>query len=335
MFSRFFLFIAVFMGWAQTGAAQQGACKSVEVPVGVISITGDSFRGLHAEDFSGHTQKKPLNVKSLTYDDGPRRVLFVVDMNKKLSSDSRRGEREMVEAMLAAGRPEDSFALLPAHGAGHDVNFTKDHSAISQALVPDENKGSKEMGVLDAVMVGIERFGAPQTGDAIVVIAADMEGNHKANEKAVAKALEDHHIRMFGLALGPVTTRNIAAGGSMTSTTSQGLAWTTPGMGDLVYATGDEHFFPLTIKSGGLVLGVMNLDSRRNYNMSDPRMLQEVRQKARSISKMINALYRMEIESPQLSHSEDLNLDITESIKKHTQQMFILYPRTLESCSAG
>jgi hypothetical protein len=334
MSTRVLFCLGVLLGSTQAGMAQQGACKPLEVPVGVISITGDVFRGLHAEDFAGRLQKKPLTVKSLTYDDGPRRVLFVVDRNKKLSADSRRAEGEMVDVMLAAARPEDSFALLTARGPGGDVNFTKDHNAITQAL-GGESKETKDTGVLDAVMAGIERFGAPRAGDAIVVIAADMEGNHKANAKMVAKALDEHRIRMFGLALGTVNTKNSVAGGSMTSTTSQGLAWTTPGVGDMVYSTGDEHFFPLTTNSGGLVLGVMNMDSRRSYSMSDPRLLQEVRQKARSVSKMINSFYRMEIDSPPLPHAEDLNLDITESVRKHTQQMFVLYPHTLETCSAS
>jgi hypothetical protein len=326
--------LGILLAWAQAGAAQQGTCKALEVPVGVINISGDVYRGLHAEDFSGRLQKKPLTVKSLTYDDGPRRILFIVDRNKKLSSDSRRAETEMIGIILAAARPEDSFALLTARGPGGDVNFTKDRNAITQGL-GNESRETKDTGVLDAVLAGIQRFGAPQAGDAIVVIAADMEGNHKANAKMVAKALDEHHIRMFGLALGMVNTKNSVAGGSMTSTTSQGLAWTTPLSGGIVYDTGDEHFFPLTTNSGGLVLGVMNMDPRRSYNISDPRILQEVRQKARSISKMINAFYRMEIDSPPLPHAEDLNMDVAESIRKHTQQMFVLYPHMLETCSAN
>jgi hypothetical protein len=62
---------------------------------------------------------------------------------------------------------------------------------------PDNGK-EKELGV----MAGMEWFGAPQLGDSIVVMAADMEGNHKTNAKLVARALEEKHIRMFGLALG-------------------------------------------------------------------------------------------------------------------------------------
>ena len=60
----------------------------------------------------------------------------------------------------------------------------------------------------------------------------------------MAKALHDNHIRMFGLALGPVETQNSVASHFMTSTTSQGLAEAKPLAGTVVYETGDEHFYP-------------------------------------------------------------------------------------------
>jgi hypothetical protein len=330
---RILTMLSAVLGLSSLCVAQQAACKAVEVPVGVISMSGDVFRGLAAEDFIGRMQKKTVTVKALTYDDGARRVLIVLDINKKLSADARKAEGEMVRTILASARAEDTFALIPAHGNARPVKFTTDRTAITSELGWDGGaNGGKEPGVLDAVMTGIEWFGTPQSGDAIVVIAADMEGNRKANAKQVAKALEDGHIRMFGLALGPVQTKNSVAGGSMTSTTSQGLAYTKPLVGDLVYNTGDEHFYPLTTDSGGLVLAAMNADSRRSYSMSDNHLVQEIRQKALAVSKMISAYYRMQVEPPQLAHPEGWFLDVNEEVRKHSQQMFVLFPHELGPC---
>ena len=330
MLNRLFALLTVFVASACNLVAQQ-TCKSIEVPVGVISMTGESFRGLAAEDFVSQLHSKPVELKSFAFDDGARRVLIVIDSSKKLSSDTRKAEGLMLRALLAGARPEDTFALLTARGSGAEVDFTSDRRAITDAMEGSGTQETKHAGVLDALMAGIERFGKPQTGDAIVVMAADLEGNRKTNAKAVAKALEEHHIRMFGLALGPVQTRNIAAGGSMTSTTSQGLAWTTPMM-DTPYDTGDEHFFPLTVESGGLVLGAMNGDSRRSYNLSDARLTQEVQQKARAISKMIAALYRAQVVAPPLSHTESWTIDLNNNMKKQLQQVFLLYPHALGPC---
>src|SRR6478672_8240827 len=217
---------------------QESACKAAAVPVGVISPNGDVFRGLAAEDFVGHVQKRPVAVKNIAYDDGPRRILIVADVSKKLSADSRKAEDEMIKTLLASARPGDTFAIMPAHGPGQDVKFTEDHAAISQALGQlGDGKRGKDPGVLETVMVGIEWFGPPQPGDSIVVIAADMQSSRKANAKMVAKALYDNHIRMFGLALGPVQTKSSVAGGFTTTASSQGLAQEEPLVGEFVYET--------------------------------------------------------------------------------------------------
>ncbi|MGZ4829254.1 MAG: hypothetical protein ACXV5J_06655 [Candidatus Angelobacter sp.] len=333
MASRILTALSVVLVLSSPALGQQSACKAADVPVGVISISGEVFRGLAAEDFVARMQKKPVAVKSIAYDDGPRRVLLVVDVNRKLSADSRKAEDEMIKTLLANARAGDTFAIMPARGPGQDVKFTEDREAVKQALgQPGEGKRGKDPGVLDTVMVGIESFGPPQPGDAIVVIAADLEGNRKANAKMVAKALRDSHIRMFGLALGPVETKSSVAGGFTTSTTSQGLAQSEPLVGEIVYDTGDEHFFPLTTNSGGLVLSVMNADSRRSYSMTDPRLVQSVRQKAHSVSNMISAYYRMQVDPPRSARPEDWSLTINEEIQKHSRPMFILYPHELGPC---
>jgi hypothetical protein len=333
MVSRIFTALSVVCVLSSIGLAQQSVCKASDVPVGVISLSGNVFRGLAAEDFVGHIQKKPVTVKSLAYDDGPRRVLIVADISKKLSADSRKAEDEMIKTLLANARPSDTFAVMPARGAGQDVKFTADRSAISQALgQPGDGKRGKEPGVLDTVMTGIEWFGTPQPGDSIVVMASELEGNRKANARMVAKALHDSHIRMFGLALGPVETKNSVASHFMTSTTSQGLAEAQPLVGSIIYDTGDEHFFPLTTNSGGLVLSVMNADPRRTYSMTDSRLVQSVRQKARSVSNMIAAYYRLQIEPPAIARPTDWDLTINDEIQKHATPMFVLYPHELGPC---
>ncbi len=334
MGSRSLALFLAFLCVTAGGMAQQ-ACKASEVSIGVISGNGDTFRGLAAQDFAAVVQKKPVVVKALTFDDGPRRVLFVVEFGKHLPAESRRVALELLQGVVDAGRPQDSFALVIARGTGQGVKFGEDRSTLVHALdrAGDSNGGKDSgPGVLDAVMTGIESFGDPQSGDAIVVIAADMEKNHKANAKTVAKALDQHRIRMFGLALGPVSARSSVASGTSTSTTGRGLAEVTPGVGDFVYDTGDENFFPLTRNSGGLVLVVINGAGSRSYNMDDLRSRQEIRQKGQAVFNMVSSFYRMQIEPPQLARPEGWTLKVNEEIRKHAPAMFLLYPRELGPC---
>ncbi|MGB8128722.1 MAG: hypothetical protein WCG81_02920, partial [Candidatus Angelobacter sp.] len=63
MVSRILSALGIVVFFSSLVPAQQSACKA-DIPVGVIGINGDTFRGLAAEDFVGQIQKKPVAVKS-------------------------------------------------------------------------------------------------------------------------------------------------------------------------------------------------------------------------------------------------------------------------------
>lgn len=316
---RTVIILLLFISSVSAGSlAQQAGCTLAEIPVGVADIKGDPFRDLSASDFSSHGSKAQVAVRSVVYDDGPRRVALVVDQVKKLSPSGHRAAQALVKEMLAGARPQDSFALVVARGSGKVIRFGEDASGIAAAASSEgEGSAGKDIGVLDAVMQAVSLFGERQPGDAIVVIAADTEGNHKANPKSVAKALREHGIRMFGLALGPVSHRNAAA--STQSTTAWGLSTVTPMTGAINYSAGDENFLPLTGNSGGAVLPVIQE--------------QQVRQSAKVISSMVASFYRMQVQRSQALHdSEDWKLDVSESLRKNSPQILVLYPHQLGPC---
>jgi hypothetical protein len=129
--------------------------------------------------------------------------------------------------------------------------------------------------------------------------------------------------------MGPVQSRSSVAEGFLISTISQGLAYTEQGEGGNY---GDELFFPLVTNSGGLLLGVINVNSHINYKMTDPHILQDVRRKALAVSNMIDSYYVMQIDPPQLSRPEEWNLGIKDEIQKHAAPMVVLYPHELGPC---
>jgi len=300
------------------GSAAQGSSCTATLTVGVTNGKGEPFRDLNPNDFNGGTSKVRITVKSVTYDDGPRRIALVVDQAKKLTSSGHRTEQALVQEMMADRRPQDSFALVVARGSGKVIRFGEDASGIAAAAYGEgEGSAGKDIGVLDAVMQAISLFGEPKPGDSIVVIAADTEGNHKSNPKSVAKALREHGIRMFGLALGPVSHRNAAA--STQSTTAWGLATVRPATGAFNYTTGDEDFLPLTGNSGGAVLPVLQE--------------QQARQSAKVISVLVASFYRMEVERSQGAHDvEDWKLDVSERLHNNSPQILVLYQHQLGPC---
>jgi hypothetical protein len=321
------------MGMLVAASAQQDACKALEIPVGVVNLNGEEFRGLAPQDFMARLQKGPVSVKSLTYDDGPRRVLLVVDTSKKLSANQIKAETELVKTLIAAVRPEDSVGLITARGPGGTVKFGDPRANVLDAISGSGNTKGKDRGVLDAVLEGLEWFSPSRPGDAIVVIAHDLEGNHKANAKSVAKALTDHHVRLFGLAVGPIQTRNTTTSFYSTAASSQGLALATPATGDIIYNTGDEDFYPLTLNSGGLVGMVVDPDSKTySDKMDDPRVQLRVKLWAQAIANAVDTFYRMVVEPPHAVHGEWWDLQLTEGIQKNSPKMFVLFPHSLGPC---
>jgi hypothetical protein len=328
MSSRLFPLLLAVLTFA-AGATAQQACSAFDVPVSVISAGGESFRNLSADSFVASTGSV---VKSLTYDEGPRRVLLVVDTSNKLSGNARKAEAELIDSLVSASRPEDSLALITARGPGGMVKFGEDRAGIARALSPQAGPNRKG-GVLDAVVDGLEWFDGSRPGDAVVVIAADLDGNHKTNAKGVAKALATRHVRMFGLALGPVQAGSTVGTTIVTSGQSQGMAQAQALTGAQVIATGDEHFLPLVLDSGGLLLGVLNEQADIPHNMNDPKLQQQVKYKAQQMYKVVSIFYRLHIEAPQTASPQPWSLDVTDSIRKQAPAaMWLLYPHQLGPC---
>jgi hypothetical protein len=220
--------------------------------------------------------------------------------------------------------------MVTARGPQHIVNFGEQKSAFLDALPgEDVSRHGKEQGVLDAVMQAIPLFSGSKPGDSIVVIAADLGGNRGTNAKQVANALEQHHVRMFGLALGLVSTKNMALSGQ--TTTAWGLAEAQSAVGDVIYETGDTDFYPLTRNSGGLVLSVMNYDPRATYSMKDPKFQARVKQQSLVIYNAIAGYYRVELAT---SHAGEWSFEPQPEVRKAAPNMFLLYPHQLPPCKA-
>src|SRR6185312_777669 len=159
LFLRYFFCAAILASLSSATVAQNEGCKSLEVPVGIINGNGESFRGLSPGDFSAHSGRTGLTLRNMTYDDGPRRVVVIVDTSSKLSTDARKAEQTLVETIMDAKRPKDSVALTTARGPEHLVKFGDERQAYLQAVALEGgDKHGKEAGVLDAAMKGIELF---------------------------------------------------------------------------------------------------------------------------------------------------------------------------------
>ena len=331
MFTRISLFVII-MALTLSAAAQQSSCTSMDLPVNVIKASGEPVTGLSAADFSVQLKKQAAAIDSAAYGGGPRRILFVVDTTKKLSADARRLEMVFAQAIMAASQSEDNFALITARGISQTVKFGADRSDLTKALqVLNEGageSGDNHAGPLDAVTDGVTWFGEPRVGDTIVLMALNLEDNHKANPGSVAKLLGDHGIRLFGLALGPLQLQNSVGAGMALD--KDGFGYRQPGM-QLHESLADPNFFPLSIESGGYIVPVNTIAAHSEFQLNDAKKIQ-MQSNGQLMARLIDNFYDIHIKASSGSHGEATNVSLD---KGHSAAgLHVLFPHNAGACSS-
>lgn len=330
MCRRVFILSAILLSLTFNARAQQSACSAADIPVSVIKANGDPVEGLTAADFSAQMKKQSLPVQSAAYEASPRRILVVLDETRELSAEGRKAEMAFATAVISSAQPQDSLALLTARGTAREVKFGADRGALLRALSEnsEEQGRGKQFGVLDAVAEGITWFGEPQPGDAIVIIAMDLEGNHNTNPQKVAKLLEEHRIRLFGAAFGHLQLANQTRGTQGTS--KDGLGYVDPGI-PLWGQNGDANFLPLTVNSGGYVVPEDTLTKMHEFKFTDMKKM-ELEKTAAAMAGLIDKFYALHIANQSGAHAESWMISVNPGKLRGLPGAHVLYPHEIGPC---
>jgi hypothetical protein len=307
--------------------AQASGCPATELGMNVVLPNGKTVEGLTMQNLVGRTKHDTVGIDSLTFDTSPRRILFVLDMGHDLAADARRAQLEIASYLVTAGRQTDSMGLLTARGPLRKVPFAAGHDAVSAAIAELHDKKaspSTDKGILDAVWEGIGWFESPAPGDAIIVMASQIEKNKSASYAQVASALARKRIRLFSIALGPILAGTYFAPLNSFAPHNEGWA----------FAANQENLSALTWNSGGYMLFEETQDPWKEYKLSDAH-LQDLLEEAARMYVAIATFYRVSIRVPAgLKRREGWNLDLTDNIRKKVPHAYMVYPRLLEPCTA-
>ena len=308
-------------------SAQTYSCSPTEVGINVVLLDGKNVEGLKVQNFAARTGTKhdSVAIDSLTLDSSPRRILLILDMGRDLAPDARRAQLEIASYLVKEGRPTDSFALLTARGALKKVQFGEGHDAVLSALTELRDKkggSSTDNGILDAVMEGIGYWQKPALGDAIMVMASEIENNKSTHYAQVAGALAKNRIRLFSIALAPVK-----AFGLLPPTLPPGHQNESVGL-----VINEENLSALSWNSGGYMLFEGTTDPWKEYKLTDAR-LQELQDKAARMYLAIARFYRLSLRPPTgLKRSDHWELNLTDDVRKKVPPSYMAYPRLLEPC---
>ena len=323
----FALIISLVFSTFFVAQAQSNSC-SVSLPVGLVDRNGNLLEGLTARDITVELRKKNLPIESLTYDTGPRRVLFVVDTGRHLPGEVRKMEYALLAHLLTTARPGDTFALLTARGASRQVRFVEGKDAVSKAvqeLSSDVKEDRKAGALLDTIAEGLNWFSAPQQGDAILLMTDQLvpseatgkiQGGRftavmplsersKTSFNELVRLLGSHRARLFGVQFG-------------------GIA-----MNPDTYQATDENLIGLALGSGGYAI-VDAMDPYGGYQLTSGR-IDGLQKRVYQLSGAIAQFYALEVKAPLPLEKQQWKLELASNLRKNTNA---LYPKWFDPCPA-
>jgi len=334
----FRIFLSTFLLAAINVAAAQSGCTTMDLPINVIKASGEPVQGLPASDFAVQIKKQSLAIESANYESAPRRILLVIDTTKKLAADARRLEVEFASGIISGAQPEDTFALLTARGITQEVKFGADRSEVVKALkvlndsAAESGDAGKQVGPLDAVATGATWFGEPRLGDSIVLMAADLDENHKTNPRSVARLLSDHRIRLFGVALGRLQLANSTT--SALTTDYNGFGYKEPGMPIHSGDSGDPNFLPLTVNSGGYIVPENTRAANMEFRLTEVKK-QQLQKTGALMAQLIDTFYDVRVKAPGISHEEAATVNFNADKLRTMPGTHVLFPHEVSPCSSG
>jgi hypothetical protein len=308
-----------------SASAQSNSC-SVSLPVALLDHRGNLLSGATAKDLAVQVRKQTVPIESLTYNTGPRRLLFIADTGRHLPPEVRKMEYALMTYLLNNARPEDTFALLTARGASRQVRFEEGKEAVSKAiqeLSSDAKEDKKAGAMLDTIAEGVSLFGAAKPGDAILLMSDQLvpyettgqfrngyyvdaepaRENAKTTFKKAAELLAAHKVRAFGVQFSGVL-RDPAT-----------------------YEATEENLVGLSIGSGGYVV-VDAMTAHDGYQLTSAR-IDNLEKKVYQLSGAIAEFYEVRVNAPAASQKQQWKIELASDLRKNT---YALYPRWFGAC---
>jgi hypothetical protein len=323
--ARYLLVLFLILTSLLAAQAQNNSC-SVTLPVALVDHRGNLLGGATAKDLTVQLRKQMLLIESLTYDTGPRRLLFIADTGRHLPAEVRKMEYALMAHLLSTARTGDTFALLTARGVSRQVRFEDGKDAVSKAvqeLSSDAKEDKKAGAMLDTIAEGLSWFGAAKQGDAVLLMSDQLvpydtksqfrngyyvdvqpaQENSKTTFKKAAESLASHQVRAFGVQFSGVLHNP-----------------------DTYEAT-DENLLGLCIGSGGYVI-VDAMTPQGGYQLTNTR-IDDLQKKVYQLTGAIAEFYVVKVKAPAAIEKQQWKIELASDLRKNT---YALYPRWYWGC---
>jgi hypothetical protein len=190
---------------ARSAAQTNVGCPAATVYMNALLPDSRGIFGLKQEHF--RAEGKGVRVKSVAADEGPRRIMFILDLGRDIKPDVRGMEASLIAHVLKRARGEDSFALIAVGEAVTKLPFgTARETIVSAATQAAANptKADRPPAIADAFAVAAAAMNPPRPGDSIVFFGLDREPSGKTRYPMLLETFVNQGIRVFGVFLGPL-----------------------------------------------------------------------------------------------------------------------------------
>ena len=190
------LLVAAFVGGGARG--QENPCLERAIAVSVLTNDGKPVKGLGLENFRCKVDRRPVDVLSVTYDTGPRRVVIVLDASSS-ARDNWKFALAVAQTLVAQAEQQASFALLTfADQVQEKASFSEGRQGVMERLSRLKNATPKGKTALrDAMMEAVRMLSPASVGDGLIVISDGNENQSHTEESELRRALVAAGVRVF------------------------------------------------------------------------------------------------------------------------------------------
>lgn len=298
-------------------------CSAASVPVAVVVPDGRIVRGLKPADFRVELDGEPQASK-IVMDSSARRILFLMDLGKHISSEAWKAEVAAASHLVQKGRAQDRFALMTFDGPAEVLGFDTPRSTLEEKLGsfaqarPEPPEGPVRL--RDALVEALKAFRGAQYGDAVVLLFGSEDTGSHVNFGQLQEALRAAPVRIFGVSFG----------------TFQGPAYwigapTGPQPVMVTEPTKYIDFSDFISSTGGAIYMGHSGNPQRSYELTEEN-LRELRTGVWRIYGQIVETYRIELPAAPRLDPKNLSVTLSADVEKKLPGLVARYPSTVAPC---
>jgi len=315
----------------QVFAADTLQCDVTHVPVTVVLPDGRAILGLKPTDIGVEVNRSPVAVTGASMDDAPRRIVLVMDPDRRLGQTMWDAQVDAARYLLQRVREQDHLGLVFAHMNRQPIAIgtTDDVIAAEVDAVSKERKQKfvASRTVVQTIEDATLLFRTPQYGDAMILMAGDaddQEGVTQGGAQA-GEILMAHGIRLFVMQFGMIiagsySTQIVRGGPNGFSVSS----FSSPNR---------DHLGYVSQTTGGLVQIVGGYDPQHEFELNDA-MRQKVEWMVYHAYAYAAQFYDVTLHANPVRLGKKWKLDLTTAIRAKQPSAELFYPQEVKTCVA-